>query len=98
MVGASRCIAATLFKFGGPKTLLQATPSLCVSTADFRLPPRVPMRFDAESCPACRVVLPIKNRFRAMSGKRFLPLPEAAQGARAHVQGREATALFAAAA
>src|ERR1700730_6498151 len=34
MVGTSRCIAATLFKFGGPTTLSQARPSLCVRTSD----------------------------------------------------------------
>jgi hypothetical protein len=34
MVGTSRCIAATLFKFGGPTTLSQAAPSLCVRTSD----------------------------------------------------------------
>ena len=34
MVGTSRCIAATLFKFGGPTTLPQAAPSLCVRTSD----------------------------------------------------------------
>jgi len=32
MVGTSRCIAATLSKFGGPETLPQATPSPCVPT------------------------------------------------------------------
>jgi hypothetical protein len=34
MVGTSRCIAATLFKFDGPTTLPQAKPSLCVRTSD----------------------------------------------------------------
>jgi len=34
MVGTSRCIAATLFKFGGPTTLPQAAPCLCVRTSD----------------------------------------------------------------
>src|ERR1700689_653881 len=98
MVGTSRCIAATLFKFGGPKTLPQATPCSCVSTADFGLLPRVRMRLSAAIRCACGVMVSIKNKSRAKSGKGFLRLRGEAKGARAHVQGREATALFAAAA
>src|SRR5580658_6179293 len=98
MVGTSRCIAATLFKFGGPTTLPQAMPSLCVPTADFGLQPRVPMRLNAASRCARKVIVSVKNKFRAKSERRFLRLREFAQGARAHVQGREATAFFAAAA
>jgi hypothetical protein len=76
MVRTSRCIAVTLFKFGGPQTLPQATPSLCVATLDSVL----------------------RNTNIAESEKIFMPCREAAAGAWAHVQGREAAAPFAAAA
>jgi hypothetical protein len=96
MVGASRCIVATLLKFGGPEPFPQATPSLCVQTGDSGLRARVSN--GAGIFADCIAIRSTKNKFRAKSEKGFLRLREAADGVRAHVQGREATALFAAAA
>lgn len=98
MVGASRCIAATLSKFGGPETLPQATPFLCVQTSDSRFLARMPMHIRADIFSPCKAIRSIENKSRAKSEKGFLRLREVADGVRAYVQGREATALFAAAA
>jgi hypothetical protein len=96
MVGASRCIAATLFKFGGPETLPQATPSLCVLTSRSLLLLLVPARINASIFATCKAIRSNTNKFRAKSENEFLRLREVADGVRAHVQGREATALLAA--
>ena len=98
MVGASRCIAATLSKFGGPEALPQAASSVCVLTSDSGLLARMPMHIRAGIFSTCKAIRSIKNKFRAKSEKGFLLLREVADGVRAIVQGREATALFAAAA
>jgi hypothetical protein len=98
MVGASRCIVATLFKFGGPEPLPQAAPSLCVPTRHGSLLARVRMTSNEYVFAACITIHPTRNLIRAKSEKGILRLREVAQGVRAHVQGREATALFAAAA
>src|SRR5271163_4251783 len=97
MVGASRCIAATLSKFGGPQTLPQATPSLCVPTPDSGFWARASEWISADNVLVQRAIRSIKNTSKVKSEKNFLRLREVAHGVRAHVQGREATALFAAA-
>jgi hypothetical protein len=98
MVGASRCIVATLFKFGGPEPFPQAAPSLCVPTSDSGTSARAQMISNAVIFTACVVIRSTKNKFRAKSEKGISRLREVAHGVWAHVQGREATALFAAAA
>ena len=98
MVGASRCIVATLFKFGGPETLPQATLSLCIQTSDLALLVRVTTWNSADNSFARTVIRSTKNKFRAKGEDGFLRAREVARRVRAHVQGREATALFAAAA
>jgi hypothetical protein len=96
MVGASRCIVATLFKFGGPETLPQAARLLCVLTADLGFLPRVPITSKARNFSAQHLIRAIRNRSRAKNEKGFLCLRGVAEGVWAHVQGREATAKFAA--
>jgi hypothetical protein len=96
MVGTSRCIAATLFKFGGPETLSQAAPSLCVPAADSALLTRRRPSIGVFS--ARKMVCSVKNTIRGESERRLLRLREIAKGVWAHAQGREAAALFAAAA
>jgi len=102
MVGTSRCIAATLFKFGGPETLPQAMPSLCVRTSDCVLLARVRVcvcvRTHAVIRPAHMIVRSTKNEIKAKSEKGFSRLRDVSEGLWAHVQGREAAASFAAAA
>jgi hypothetical protein len=98
MVGASRCIVATLFKFGGPEPLPQAAPSLCVPTRDSSLLDLVRMTSNGRIFTVSIAIHSTKNLFRAKNEKGFLRLRDVGQGLRAHVQGREATALFAAAA
>src|SRR5271169_4031553 len=98
MVGASRCIVATLFKFGGPKPVSQASPSLCVQTSDSSRWGLSRMISNAGIFAARIVIGPTKNKFRAKSEKGILRLREVANGVWAHVQGRGATAKFAAAA
>ena len=96
MVGTSRCIAATLSKFGGPKTLPQATPSLCVLTSDSSFFARMLLRFEAGIFSASKAIRSIKSKFIAKGEKGFLRRREVADGVWAHVQGRQATASFAA--
>jgi hypothetical protein len=92
MFGSSRCIVVTLLQFGGPKTLPQAAPFLCVQTIEageltrgvllagcFRLFPRTKLSST-------------KINFRSKCEKRFLRLREVAEARWAHVQGREAAA------
>ena len=98
MVGTSRCIAATLFKFGGPETLPQAAPPLCARGSDSELLARVYLRTGAGNFPAHNVVRSTKYKVRAKNEKGFLRLREVANGLWAHVQGREVAASFAAAA
>src|SRR5580692_931320 len=100
MVGTSRCIAATLFKFGGPETPPQAAPSLCVRTSDSALLARLRMcvRAHAVIRPAHMVVRFRKNKIHAKSEKGFSLLRDVPEGLGAYVQGREAAASFAAAA
>jgi hypothetical protein len=44
MFGSSRCIAGKLLQFGGPMTLPQAAPSLCVQVRSNTRFPRQPQR------------------------------------------------------
>jgi hypothetical protein len=97
MVGTSRCIAATLFKFGGPTTLPHATPSLCVrsSGSDFLTRER--------SCPAAEILSALENicspeqTLLDLSEMISFGLSVGTVGLRAHVQGREVAAPLVAA-
>jgi type IV secretory pathway protease TraF len=100
MVGTSRCIAATLLKFGGPETLPQAMPSLCVRTSDSVLLGRARVRERSRGVirPAHMVVRSTKNKIQAKSEKGLLRLRVVSEGLWAHVQWGEAGASFVAAA
>ena|SRR5271155_266728 len=96
MFGASRCIAVTLCKFGGPETLPQATPYLCIQTCDSGFLARVCSRFCAVALFALSMFRSARKTILAKSELGSLCLRDVVEGQRAHVQGREATALFAA--
>jgi hypothetical protein len=79
MVGTSRCIAATLFKFGGPTTLPQAAPSLCVRTSDLFFLTR------ERSCVAAEILSALENicsleTLLDVSERRSLRLPVGTEG------------------
>src|SRR5579859_2349640 len=96
MVGTSRCIAATLSKFGGPKTLPQATSSFCVHTIDFQPIAREHLLSCTSRLSAKRKLHSSKKIIIATFETGFLALRVVSEGRWAHVQGREATASFAA--
>jgi hypothetical protein len=98
MVGSSRCIAATLFKFGGPTTLPQATPSLCVRTRDWGFLTRERSRAAAEILSALETSGSLKQTRLDLSARRSLRLRVGTEGWWAGVQGREVAASLAAAA
>jgi len=79
-------------------TLPQATPSLCALTSDLGRSACAQMPGEAGISSDPNVVGSTKNKFRAKSEKGILRLREVTLGGWAHVQGREATASFAAAA
>jgi hypothetical protein len=92
MFGSSRCIAVTLLQFGGPKTLPEAAPSLCVQTVDAGEFTREVLR---AGCFRLFLRTKLRSRekiIRAKSEKGFLRLREVAEARWAYVQGREATA------
>jgi hypothetical protein len=98
MVGTSRCIAATLFKFGGPTTLPQAAPSLCVRTSDSVFLTRERSCVAAEILSALENIRSLEQTLLDVSERRSLRLPVGTEGWRAYVQGREVAASFATAA
>jgi len=98
MVGTSRCIAATLFKFGGPTTLPQAAPSLCVRTSDSVVLTRERSCVAAEILSALENICSLEQTLLEVSERRSLRLPVGTEGWGAYVQGREVAASFAAAA
>jgi hypothetical protein len=92
MFGSSRCIIVKLLQFGGPKTLPQAAPSLCVQAVGAG-------EFTREVLRAGYFNLLFRTKLRsrkkiilAKSEMRILRLREVAEARWAHVQGREATA------
>jgi hypothetical protein len=98
MVGTSRCIAATLFKFGGPTTLPQARPSPCVRTSDSVFLTRERSFVAAEIFSALENICSTEQTLLDLSAMRSFGLRVGAEGLWAHVQGREVAALFVAAA
>jgi hypothetical protein len=74
MVGTSRCIAATLLKFGGPTTLPQATPSLCVRTSDSGFLTRERSCVAAEILSALENICTLKQTLLDLSEMRSLRL------------------------
>jgi hypothetical protein len=97
MVGSSRCIAAKLFKFGGPTTLPRASPSLCVRTSDSGFLTR------EGSCVAAEILSALENcsleqTLLDVSERRSSRLPVGTEGWWARVQGTEVAASFVAAA
>jgi len=92
MFGSSRCIAVTLLQFGGPKTLPQTAPSLCVQTVEDGELTREVLRAGYFSLFLRTKLRSQKIEFRAKSEMRILRLREVAEARWAYVQGREATA------
>jgi hypothetical protein len=97
MVGTSRCIAATLFKFGGPTTLPHATPSLCVPASDWDFLTRERSRVAAEILSALENICSLEQTLLDLSEMISFGLPVGTEGLRAHVQGREVAASLVAA-
>lgn len=97
MVGASRCIAATLFKFGGPTTLPQATPSPCVRTSDSGFLTRERSCVAAEIFSALENICSAEQTLLDSREMRSFGLSVGTEGLWAHVQGREVAASFVAA-
>ena len=92
MFGSSRCIAVTLTKFGGPKTVPQAAPSLCVQTIEAGEFTREVLRAGYFSLLVRTKLRSREKIVRAKSEMRILRLREVAEARWAHIQGREATA------
>ena len=92
MFGSSRCIAGKLLQFGGPMTLPQAAPSLCVQTVEAGEFTREVLRAGYLSSLVRTKLRSKKIIIRAKSETRFLRLRDVAEARWAHVQGREATA------
>jgi hypothetical protein len=98
MVGTSRCIAATLFKFGGPTTLPQATPSPCVRTSDSVLLTRERSCVTAEIFSALESICSLERTLFGFKRNKIFRPSVWDEGLWAHVQGREVAATFLAAA
>jgi len=94
MVGSSRCIAATLFKFGGPSALPQPTRSLCVRTGDSRFLTLERSCVAAEILSALENISSLEQTLLGLSEMQSLCLPVGTPRWWAQVRGREAAASF----
>ena len=94
MVGSLRCIAATLFKFGGPTTLPQARRSLCVRTSDSRFLTLERSCVAAEILSALENISSLEPTLLDLSEMRSWRLPVGTENLWAHVQGRAVAASF----
>src|SRR5580704_7467463 len=97
MVGTSRCIAATLFKFGGPTTLPQARTSPCVRTLDSVFSTRERSLVAARTLSALENICSPEQTLLDPREMRSFGLRVGTAGLRVRVQGREVAASFVAA-